>query len=164
MIFVLGNETMIGGKSNLKPPTLGLAWFILCLSFAVNILDELLHDFLGSYNPTVLTLYGHFSWFPRIDLTLGKWLVIVLGADVVLLLMTPCAFRRAGFMRPLAYGFATLMFLKGLGTILISALGQTVGSVRFTGGAPGVYSSPLLMVASLYLLLCLRSSKRLGSP
>src|SRR5439155_22953681 len=31
----------------------------------------------------------------------------------------------------------------------------------FSGGAPGVYSSPLLMVASLYLLLCLRSSKHL---
>src|SRR5437762_13825976 len=99
-----------------------------------------------------------------IDFALGHWHVFVLGADVVLVLMTPCAFRSAGFMRPLAYGFATLMFLKGLGTILISALGQSVGSVCFAGGAPGVDSSPLLMVASLYLLLCLRSSKRLGSP
>lgn len=146
---------MIARKGNLKP--LGLPWFILCLSFALNILDERLHDFLGYYNPTVLTLYGHFSWFPRIDLTLGEWLAIVLGTDVVLLLMTPWALRKAGFIRPIAYAFATLMFLKGLGTILISAIGQTVGSVHFTGGAPGIYSSPLLMVASCFLLLCLRS-------
>ena len=155
---------MIGRKGDSKPPALGLPWLILCLSFAVSIVDEGLHDFLGSYNPTVLTLYGHFSWFPRIDLTLGEWLAIVLGADTVLLLMTPWAFRKAGFMRPIAYGLAVFMLLKACGTILISAIGQTVGSVRFRGGTPGLYSSPLLIVASSYLLLCLRSSRHPGSP
>jgi hypothetical protein len=149
---------MMAKKRNWQPATLGLPWLILCLSFTVNIFDDSLHDFLGSYNPTVLTLYGHFSWFPRIDLTRGEWLATVLGADAVLLLMTPWAFRKASFMRPVAYGFATFMFLKGLGTLLASAVGQTVPSVHFTGGAPGVYTSPLLVVASSYLVFCLRSS------
>jgi len=47
----------------------GPAWLLLCLSFAANILDDAVNDFLGYYNATVLTLYGHFSWFPRVDLS-----------------------------------------------------------------------------------------------
>jgi hypothetical protein len=68
---------------------LGIPWLLLCLSFAANILDDALNDFLGYYNPTVLTLYGHFSWFPRIDLNFREWLVGVIVAEVVLLLLTP---------------------------------------------------------------------------
>jgi hypothetical protein len=90
---------------------LGIPWLLLCLSFAAKILDDALNDFLGYYNPTILTLYGHFSWFPRIDLNFREWLVGVIVAEVVLLLLTPFAFRNSRFVRPIAYIFSTIMLL-----------------------------------------------------
>jgi hypothetical protein len=136
----------------------GIAWLLLCLSFAANILDDAVNDFLGYYNATVLTLYGHFSWFPRIDLSFREWLVGVTVADAVLLLLSPLAFRNALLVKPIAYVFSTIMLLNGCGSILVSVRGQTVGSVHFTGIAPGTYSSPLLLAASAYLLRRLRPS------
>jgi len=136
----------------------GVAWLLLCLSFAANIVDDAVNDFIEYYNPTVLTLYGHFSWFPRIDLSFREWLIGFVMADALLLFLTPWAFRSSRFLRPLAYVFSTLMLLKGCGTILATVRGHTVGSVHFTGMAPGTYSSPLLLAGSAYLLRRLRSS------
>ena len=136
----------------------GIAWLLLCLSFAANILDDVVNGFLDDYNPTVLTLYSYFSWFPRIDLSFREWLIGVVVADALLMFLTPWAFRNSRFLRPLAYLFSTLMLLKGCGSILATLRGQTVGSVRFAGMAPGTYSSPLLLAGSAYLLLRLRSS------
>ncbi len=138
--------------------TWGFAWLLLCLSFAANILDDGVNDFLGSYNPTVLTLYGHFSWFPRIDLAFKPWLTGVIVADALLLFLTPWAYRNSRLLRPVAYAFSLTMLADGCGTILATLLGRTVGSVHFTGMAPGTYSSPLLVAASVFLLRLLRSS------
>jgi hypothetical protein len=136
----------------------GAAWLLLCVSFATNILDDALNDFLGYYNATVLTLYGHFSWFPRIDLTFREWLVCMIVADAVLLLLTPLAYRNSVYLRPLAYAFGVILLLFGCGAVFASVLGHTVPSVHFTGMAPGTYSSPLILAASVYLLRRLRSS------
>jgi hypothetical protein len=136
----------------------GIAWLLLCLSFAANILDDTFNDFIGYYNATVLTLYGHFSWFPRMDLNFREWLVGVIVADVFLLILTPVAYRNPRFLRPIAYAFATIMLLLGSGTLLASVLGQTVPSVHFAGGAPGFFTSPLLLAASSLLFWRLRSS------
>lgn len=148
------------GRDFEQPGNLGLAWLLLCLSFAANILDNVLNDFLGYYNATVLTLYGHFSWFPRIDLSFREWLLGVILADAVLLLLTLLAYRNSPLLRPTAYTFSTFILLNGLGVILASLLGQTVPSVHFTGSAPGFYSSPLLVAASVHLLWRLRSSRK----
>jgi hypothetical protein len=136
----------------------GFAWLLLCLSFGANILDDALHDFVGYYNATVLTLYGHFSWFPRVDLSFREWLIGAILAEAILLLLVPLAFRNSRFLRPIAYIFSTIMLLDGFGSILATARGRTVPSVHFAGMAPGSYSSPLLLVASIYLLRRLRSS------
>ncbi len=136
----------------------GPAWLLLCLSFAANILDDAVNDFLGYYNATVLTLYGHFSWFPRVDLSFREWLLGVILADAVLLLLSPWVFRNSRFLRPIAYIFATIMLLNGCGSILATLLGRTVNSVHFTGMAPGAYSATLLRGASIYLMRQLRSS------
>ena len=55
-------------------------------------------------------------------------------------------------MRPIGYGFAFVMFVNGLGHILGTILGRTVASIRFPRPMPGFYSSPLLLLASVYLL------------
>ena len=102
------------GRDFEQPGNLSLAWLVLCLSFAPNILDNGFNDFLGYYNATVLTLYGHFSWFPRIDLSFREWLLGVILADAVLLLLTLLGYRNSPLLRPTAYTFSTFILLNGL--------------------------------------------------
>jgi hypothetical protein len=53
------------------------------------------NDFLSYYNSTVLALYGHFSWFPRMAMQFRTWLAALLVANLVLLVLTPWAYRNA---------------------------------------------------------------------
>jgi hypothetical protein len=138
----------------------GFAWLLLCVAFAFHVWDEATHDFLGYFNATVLALYGHFSWFPRMDMTFRGWLLGLLIAIVVLLALTPYAFQNARWLRPLAYIFALVHLANGIGHILLQIRGGTVASVRFEGISPGFRTAPLLIVASLYLLSRLRKTAR----
>jgi hypothetical protein len=138
----------------------GLAWLLLSIAFALHVWDQAAHDFLGYYNATVLTLYGHFSWFPRMDMTFREWLTGLLVALLVCLCLAPFAFRNPGWLRPIAYLFAGIQFATGGGLILTTMLGGTVPSVRFEGVGPGFYSSPLLLLCSVYLFWRLRMSRR----
>lgn len=72
--------------------------------------------------------------------------------------LSPLAFRNARGLRPLAYLFAVIMLLNGLGHTLGTIAGRTVAGVHFPRPMPGFYSSPLLLAASLYLLVQLRRS------
>jgi hypothetical protein len=129
----------------------GIAWLSLCVAFALHVWDEAAHNFLDYYNPTVLTLYGHFSWFPRMDMEFREWLTGLLVAVLLCLLPAPFAFRNARWLRPLAYFFAVIQTVNGVGHVLAQINGGTVPSVRFEGVAPGFYTAPLLLVCSAYL-------------
>jgi len=134
----------------------GLSWLLLCLVFALHTWDEAAHDFLSYYNATVLTLYGHFRWFPRMDMQFRGWLTRLLVALAICLALTPFAFRNARWLRPLAYVFAGIQFMNGIWHILAEIHGGTVPSVRFSGVAPGFYTAPLLLASSAYLFWTLR--------
>lgn len=45
------------------------------------------------------------------------------------------------------------------GARLATVLGRTLAGIRLTGAMPGVYSSPVLLIASVYLLLQLWRTK-----
>jgi hypothetical protein len=141
----------------------GTPWLLLSLAFALHVWDEAAHDFLSYYNSTVLALYGHFSWFPRMDLQFRSWLAALLVVNLVLLALTPWAYRNARWLRPLAYAFAGIQLLNGAGHILTAIWGRTVPSVHFEGPAPGVYTAPLLIVLAAYLILALRKSRASSS-
>ena len=111
----------------------GTPWLLLCLAFAMHVWDEAAHDFLSYYNSTVLALYGHFSWFPRMDMHVRTWLAALLVANLVLLVLTPWAYRNARWLRPLAYVFAGIQLLNGTGHILAAIRGRTVSSVQLQG-------------------------------
>ena len=111
----------------------GTPWLLLCLAFAMHVWDEAAHDFLSYYNSTVLALYGHFSWFPRMDVQFRTWLGALLVANLVLLVLTPWAYRNARWLRPLAYVFAGIQLLNGTGHILAAIRGRTVSSVQLQG-------------------------------
>lgn len=140
----------------------GASWLALCFASGLHIWDEAAHDFLSYFNATALTLYGHFSWFPRIDMQFRTWLAALIVVNVLLLLLTPFAHRNAPWMWPLGFAFAAIEFLDGIGHIAATIRGGTVGSVQFPSVSPGFYSAPLLLLASGYLFWSLRRSR--GTP
>jgi hypothetical protein len=136
----------------------GMAWLLLSLSLCLHVTDEALTGFLAVYNPTVLAMRARYSWFPMPTFEFRPWLFGLISVCAVLLLLTPFAYRNAGWLRPLAYFFAFVMLLNGLGHTLATIFGQTVSSVHFSRPAPGFYSSPFLLTFSIYLFVRLRSS------
>src|SRR5258707_13242029 len=73
----------------------GLAWFLLCLAFCAYVADEALTGFLPIYNATVLAMRSQYKWFPMPTFEFRDWLTGLIIANIVLLLLTPFAFRNA---------------------------------------------------------------------
>ena len=138
----------------------GLAWFLLCLAFCAHVADEALTGFLPIYNATVLAMRSRYNWFPMPNFGFHEWLTGLIITNIVLLLLTPFAFRNAPWLRPLAYFYALVHLLNGTGHTLATIFGQTVSTIHFARPAPGFYSSPLLFAGSIYLLIRLRTSRR----
>lgn len=124
----------------------GWAWLALCAALALHVLDEALTDFLSFYNPMVTSLRGRWSWFPMPTFTFDVWITGLTVAVILLSLLAIPVFRGARGMIWLSFPFGVLMLLNGLG--------HTFGSVYFGRLLPGVYSSPLLIVTSAWLLVC----------
>jgi len=128
------------------------AWISLCLALALHVVDEAGTGFLSVYNPTVMALRQRWPWLPFPVFTFGVWLAGLVVATVLLLCLSVFVWHGARWMRPIGYGFAFIMFANGLGHILGTILGRTVASIRFPRPMAGFYSSPFLLLASLYLL------------
>jgi len=146
--------------NTVRPREFGVAWVTLCIGFVLHIVDEALTGILAVYNPTVLAVLAQVRWLPLPTFSLKPWLAGMVLVNVALLLLSPYAFRGARWMRPLAYGFAGLMILNGIGHVLGTIAGQTVASVHFSRPMSGFYSSPFLLVAAIYLLSRLRRTAR----
>ncbi|HYX70491.1 MAG TPA: hypothetical protein VE825_15255 [Terriglobales bacterium] len=147
--------------ANANPPRdarLGWAWVMLCLALAAHVSDEALTGFLSVYNPTVLAMRARLPWWPMPTFGFREWLTGLIVAVLLLLAASPLAFRNTRWLRPLAYFLAVMMMLNGLGHTLGTIAGHTVAEVRFPRPMPGFYSSPLLLAASIYLLIQLRRS------
>lgn len=143
----------------MRPANFGFTWLLLCLAFCSHVADEALTGFLGIYNPTVLAMRAKTAWFPMPTFEYREWLIGLIIANMVFLALTPFAYRNARWLRPLGYFFAGVMLLNGLGHTLFTILGHTAPSVQFPRPAPGFYSSPLLLVSSVYLFFGLRASR-----
>jgi hypothetical protein len=142
-----------------SPRDFGLAWVLLCLAFCSHVADEALTGFLRVYNPTVIAMRDRLGWFPMPTFQFREWLVGLIVANLILLALTPFAYRNARGLRPLAYFYAGVMLLNGLGHTVFTVLGRTVSSVQFPRPAPGFYSSPFLLITSIYLFTRLRASR-----
>jgi hypothetical protein len=139
---------------------LGAAWVVLSAAVALHVTDEALTDFLSVYNPSVVALRQELGWWPMPTFTFGFWLGGLIGLVIVLFLLSPFMFRGARWMRPIAYFLIAIMILNAAGHTAGTIFGRTVESVRFARPAPGFYSSPFLLAASIYLLVQLRRTKK----
>jgi hypothetical protein len=122
----------------------GIAWLMLCVALALHVLDEALTNFLSVYNPTVRGIRTRFPYLPLPTFTFSVWLTLLILAVLVLFASSPLAFRGATWMWPVSCLFA--VFMMGNGLLHIG------GSLYTRRLLPGVYSSPLLIVAATYLL------------
>ena len=138
----------------------GYAWLALCFSFCLHVADEALTGFLPLYNATVLALRAERPWYPMPVFEYRGWLTGLIVICAVLLLLAPFAFRNSRWLRPIAYVFAVIMFLNGMGHTLATIFGRgPTLAVPIPRPAPGFYSSPFLLVVSIMLLVRLRSSR-----
>jgi hypothetical protein len=151
-------------RTSASPGNFGPAWIFLCLAFCAHVADEALTGFLNVYNPTVIAMRDRLAWFPMPTFEYRQWLVGLTVANLVLLALTPFAYRNARGLRPLAYFYAGVMLLNGIGHTVFTVLGRTVASVHFPRPAPGFYSSPLLLITSIYLFMRLRATLPRSSP
>ena len=147
-------------QASTSPDNFGLSWLLLCLAFCAHVADEALTGFLDVYNPTVIVMRARLSWFPMPTFAYREWLIGLIVVNLIFVALTPFAYRNTRALRPLAYFFAAVMLLNGMGHTLFTVLGRTVPSVQFPRPAPGFYSSPFLLIASVYLFLRLRASRK----
>jgi hypothetical protein len=140
--------------------TLGLAWVALSLALAIHVTDEALTGFLSVYNATVLALRAKLGFWPMPTFEFREWLTGLIVAVLVLLALSPFVYRGSHWIRPVFYVFAILMIGNAIGHTAATVFGQTVSSVRFPRPAPGFYSSPLLLIASIYALVQLRRTRK----
>ena len=123
----------------------GIAWLALVIALALHVVDEVATDFLPFYNSLVLLARASYPWIPLPAFSYPVWIVgLALGVSL-LLALTPLVFAGKRYLRPLAYFLGLLM--------TANALGHIGASVFLGAAAPGVYSSPVLLVTSVALLI-----------
>lgn len=129
-----------------KPTTKwGIAWLFLVTALALHVVDEAQTDFLPFYNALVLSLRQSYAWVPLPTFSFQVWIVGLAGGISILLALAPLVFAGKRYLRPLAYFLGVLM--------LANALGHIAASIYIGEAAPGVYSSPILLVAAVALLI-----------
>lgn len=123
----------------------GQAWLIFAAAVALHVTDEATHGFLDVYNPNALAIRARFPFLPVPTFTMTQFIVALGTAVVLLLLLSTYAFRGRRWIRMFAIPVA---IIPGV----LNALLHSASSVYFHRWMPGVYSSPILFAASLYLL------------
>jgi hypothetical protein len=130
----------------------GWAWIALALAIGLHVADEAAHDFLSVYNPTVRTIRERAPWLPLPTFEFGEWIAGLAAGVVLLIAVSPLVFRGRRVMRQLSYVLAGMMLLNGVQHIAWSIyMGRTM---------PGVFSSPVLIAASVWLIVTARRIPR----
>ena len=119
------------------------AWFLLVFSVALHVTEEALTDFLPFYNQTVLRIRETFEFFPAPTFSFEVWIGGLIGAVILGFCLTPLINRNKKFMWFIMMIISILMVINGL--IHIS------GSVYYGRILPGMWSSPVLIAAALYV-------------
>ena len=126
----------------------------MAASFAVHVVDETLTDFLPLWNQWVLSLRRSVPWIPFPTFDFKLWLGGLIFVIVVLAALSRFAFRGDRWLRPVSYALSLIMVGNGLVHLAASvSLGRL---------APGVISSPLLLLSGVYLFVATRALRAGG--
>jgi len=123
-----------------------LSWIALCGALAVHVVDEALTDFLAVYNPAVLNVRQRLPFILLPTFTFRNWLTLLILAVILLIGASFFVWKGRWALRPISYVFAGFMLINGLLHVAVSLyMGKLIS---------GVYSSPLLLIASVALIAC----------
>ena len=133
-----------------------LAWMAMCGALAVHVADEALTGWLDWYNPTVLAIREQYA-LPSLPILLPTFtfeifLSLLIFTVVSLTAASWFVWKGRWAMRPISYVFAVVMLLNGLLHIAHSFYMRKL--------MPGVYTSPLLLAASIALIVYTRAYQR----
>jgi hypothetical protein len=123
----------------------GIAWVTLSIALALHVADEAITDFLPLYNFIATSVRESYPWIVLPTFTFSTWLTGLVIGIAALLLLSPLVFAGNPVLRPVSYFLGVLMTLN--------ALAHIAGSIYLGALAPGVLSSPILLVAALALLI-----------
>ncbi len=129
----------------------GMAWVSLALAVALHVTDEALTGFLPLYNSVVQSLPEPFSWISLPTFSFPVWIAGLTIGVLILLALSPLVFAGSRLLRPVSYFLGILM--------VANAFGHIGASIYWGKLAPGVYSSPVLLVAALALLITTYGSR-----
>jgi hypothetical protein len=115
----------------------------MAVVIALHVTDEAATDFLSVYNPTVRAIRARLPLLPLPTFTFGVWLTGLVLGILLLLALSPLAFRGKRWVIWASLPLSVVMFGNGLGHI--------AGSFYLGRLMPGVYSAPLLLLASAWL-------------
>jgi disulfide bond formation protein DsbB len=104
----------------------------------------------------VRTIRARLLFLPLPTFTFGVWLTGLILGILLLLALAPLSFRGKRWVLWASFPLAILMFGNGLGHI--------GGSIYLGHLMPGVYSAPLLLIASAWLLRQAWAQLRANAP
>lgn len=135
-----------------------IAWAALTGAFALHVLDEATHDFLSWYNPAALSLRERLGGVPfPPTFTFPVWITGLCVVIVALAALTRVIRSDRRWSVVLAYAYAAVHIANGLGHISVSIAGGFA--------APGVLSSPVLLIAGAWLMVeTTRATRASGQP
>jgi Protein of unknown function with HXXEE motif len=153
-------------KATTNPPLVsdsgrqfGFAWVAMAVTIALHVTDEAATGFLSVYNPAVRAIRARLPFLPLPTFTFRVWLAGLVLGIFLLLALAPLAFRGKRFVIWASFPLSVLMFGNGLLHI--------AGSFYLGRLMPGVYSAPILLLASTALFILARRQLRRavdGSP
>jgi hypothetical protein len=125
-----------------------IAWACLAGALGLHVADEALTGFL----PFFVSLRDTYAWVPFPTFTFPVWLGGLITLVIILFALTPLVLRGHRWLRGLSY------FLGGI--MILNAVGHFLMAVWLGEFAPGVYSSPILLVAAIALLVTTIQSRQ----
>lgn len=123
----------------------GIAWILFAVTFAIHFTDEAIHGFLPEYNSRVRMIRSKLPLLPIPTFSFAGWLGLLIAGFVFLLCLSPLAFHDNTWLRFAARPIAVVVGIA-------NAALHLVGSIWYHRRMPGFYSSPLLLIAAVYLL------------
>ena len=121
------------------------AWVGLAVALALHVTDEALTGFLPVYNRIVEQIRANHPWVPLPTFTFPVWLAGLVLGILLLLALTPVVSRGAPWIRVASMILSIVM--------IGNALGHLGASLYWGRVAPGAYSSPVLLLAGVALLV-----------
>jgi hypothetical protein len=141
--------------ANIRTRQWGIAWVALSVALGLHVADEAVTDFLPLYNSIVESIRESYPWILLPTFTFSAWLTGLIVGVLFLLIMSPMVFAGNRVFRPISYFLGVLMTLN--------ALTHIGGSIYLGELAPGVLSSPVLLLAALALLVTTRRTHQTAS-